>query len=814
MKRTAIAYLIYLLGLFSLILIFKNVIVGFLNWSLVLPIFSQVSSSYPTDAAILIFLLAAISYYLIRTCKLCVISARDFIFPFTALFLYLMARFAGIWSFVGFAFWNGLYYADIIVVFILVVVLRMLYNKQWEDSSLREKLEGFIRKFERKFVKFIIGRARIGGWNPSSEKVSNKGFRIDEPSGEDDYSRRQFASTVVQLMRNTKARQGAFSVGINGCWGSGKTSFLNLMKRKIPQAGRIQIDFRAWMCSSPNEIVVEFFKTLKRELSPLNPRIDNRTDRYIDALIEMDSSNSIRALKQIICEVPSAAKGYDDLSKEIRAINRRIYVFIDDLDRMDAKEIMEVLRLVRNTANFPNLFYIMAYDKEYVVKTLSEANYHNPEKYLEKIINVDLFLPGFEPETVVLQLIRLIEEILKEKFDIDEIEDAANYLSGYLTTKIPQKNSVFTFRDMNRYLNSLSVIIEAFFEQGEKEDISLRDVVVLELIKYYHRDVYEVLKCNPGKYFALEKDRYIIIKDSKEGTIPLQLLKDLVSNYAKNSISYCANYYRYFAFRLMSEDIAYLEFRSNMYNENPREKLEKWEVEGKQEAVKLHFRRLFTSEDLDIGAFLNLLVIYGASVYSDEDHRRNRFESLLNLYNLLQTNRRDIDLYRIPISYLYYGGSSLSDSPQTKHELHKLNKDILLRFFGDTSDEFVYAKIALLISISPRSLIEKEMPDLFINLFTKLSDDIGKNDERDYLIVDLITYIASSTLDSLRYRLGVLCRDKMEKNPEPWLKMLLRRDGGKYIQKTSLSFIWGSMDEFNKWLKRVKGCEEYKGSYY
>lgn len=795
MKRTLITYLIYLIGLFSLILIFKNVIVGFLNWSLILPIFSQVSSSYPTDAAVLIFLLVVISCYLIRTWKLSVINAREIILLFAVLILYLMVRIEGIWSFVEFAFWNGIYYADIIVAFISVVVLKMLFVCLKTMGCF-----ALIRNWLRK----------VGGCSESSEISEIKGFRIDEPSGEDDYLRRQFASTVVELMRNTEANQGAFSVGINGCWGSGKTSFFSLMKKEMQQADCIQIDFRAWMCSSPNEIVVEFFKTLKRELSPLNPRIDNRTDRYIDALIEMDSSNSIRALKQIICEVPSAAKGYDDLSREIRAINRRIYVFIDDLDRMDAKEIMEVLRLVRNTANFPNLFYIMAYDKGYVIRTLEEANYHNSEKYLEKIINVDLSLPGFEPETVVLQLIRLIEELLKEQFGKDEIALATEYLSQYITENVPNTNSVFTFRDMNRYLNSLSVTLEAFFKHVGKEDISLRDILVLELIKYYHRDVYEVLKCNPGKYFELENDRYIIIKTLKEETIPLQLLKDLVSNYAKNSISYCANYYRYFAFRLMSEDIAYLEFRSNMYEEDPSKKIMEWERNNKREAIKLHFRRLFTSEDLDIGAFLNLLVIYGGSVYSDKDHRGNQFERFLNLYNLLQTNRRDIDLYRIPLSYLYYGGSSASDSPQTKHELHKLNKDILLRFFGDTSDESVYTKIALLISISPRSLIEEDMPDLFINLFTKLSDNIGDNDEHNCLIEDLIAYIANSTLNSLHYRLRVLCRDKMEKNPESWLRTLLRRNGGKCIEKTALSFIWGSMDEFEDWLNSLEGFDDYK----
>lgn len=64
---------------------------------------------------------------------------------------------------------------------------------------------------------------------------------------------------------------------------------------------------------------------------------------------------------------------------------------IDDLDRLDADEILEVLKLIRNTANFPYLKFVVACDRKYVIEQLRSRAID--EKYLEKIFMVDFQLP-------------------------------------------------------------------------------------------------------------------------------------------------------------------------------------------------------------------------------------------------------------------------------------------------------------------------------------------------------------------------------------------------------------------------------------
>lgn len=45
-------------------------------------------------------------------------------------------------------------------------------------------------------------------------------------------------------------------------------------------------------------------------------------------------------------------------------------VVIDDLDRLEGTELMAVLKLIRITANFKNLIFIVAYDKGFVANAL------------------------------------------------------------------------------------------------------------------------------------------------------------------------------------------------------------------------------------------------------------------------------------------------------------------------------------------------------------------------------------------------------------------------------------------------------------
>lgn len=65
------------------------------------------------------------------------------------------------------------------------------------------------------------------------------------------------------------------------------------------------------------------------------------------------------------------------IADKLKDIDSKIVVAIDDIDRLDSNELFEVLRLIRNTANLPNLIFLVTYDKDYVIKQLKNKGISN-----------------------------------------------------------------------------------------------------------------------------------------------------------------------------------------------------------------------------------------------------------------------------------------------------------------------------------------------------------------------------------------------------------------------------------------------------
>ena len=91
-----------------------------------------------------------------------------------------------------------------------------------------------------------------------------------------------------------------------------------------------------------------------------------------------------------------------DLSDKFLRLSRPVvvFVFIDDIDRLEREEVFEVLRLIRNTADLNNTIYLVAYDKEYVTTVLEEKNIKDAASYLEKIFPVEVHLPKVEDNLI------------------------------------------------------------------------------------------------------------------------------------------------------------------------------------------------------------------------------------------------------------------------------------------------------------------------------------------------------------------------------------------------------------------------------
>ena len=114
----------------------------------------------------------------------------------------------------------------------------------------------------------------------------------------------------------------------------------------------------------------KYFKPLKSLTSGFGKGL---TDLY-------DSKNSLEQQKR---------KVIDALSSQ----SQKLIVIIDDIDRLNNEQIRLIFQLVNSLAGFPNMIYLLSFDREVVARALSDEQKCNGEEYLEKIIQVPFEVP-------------------------------------------------------------------------------------------------------------------------------------------------------------------------------------------------------------------------------------------------------------------------------------------------------------------------------------------------------------------------------------------------------------------------------------
>ena len=210
-------------------------------------------------------------------------------------------------------------------------------------------------------------------------------------------------------------------VGVFGPWGSGKTSFINLARREFRRADVPVLDFNPWLFSGTDQLVGRFFSELSAEMGETSSleQIGSHLRKYGDvlspAIVTISAlAGTPQAGRALIAVVKSIWKGREAPSSAMSSRNKLtkalaqrtdpIVVVLDDVDRLPIDEIRELFKLVRLTASFPNLIYVVSCDRLRVEAALED---HEPSfrgNYLEKIFQWFINVPTTSRERLRKEL--------------------------------------------------------------------------------------------------------------------------------------------------------------------------------------------------------------------------------------------------------------------------------------------------------------------------------------------------------------------------------------------------------------------------
>jgi len=300
-------------------------------------------------------------------------------------------------------------------------------------------------------------------------------------------------------------------VGLEGRWGSGKSSLLGKIEAELScvrsERPHSLVHFRPWLVGSRDALLATLFADLSAAIDRIEAdRGDASRSTKAKAAQAMDATRDFAAALgklggvielagtatalgplavagKWVKELGGAAKREApskplaalkaDLAKALKALDHRIIVTIDDLDRLEPSETLEVLRLVRSVADLPNIVYLVCYDSEVIARNIKQAaNVDDGHAYLEKVVQLTIMVP--QPEAFQLRYwfaeeLKALAGTLSEETGM-RLRTVADLEGG---------KQLGTPRAVNRALDAIRLLWPPLDEVG----LDFADLVWLQLIK-------------------------------------------------------------------------------------------------------------------------------------------------------------------------------------------------------------------------------------------------------------------------------------------------------------------------------------------
>ena len=311
-------------------------------------------------------------------------------------------------------------------------------------------------------------------------------------ASEDLLQRSKFVERIVREIDMIDASQGHV-LAVTGQWGSGKTSVLNLVKDCLQNKEMLVVDYNPWLLSGTEALVAGLFGEINAQLKQRGKQyrsIATKMLRYSElvapfaaipvagswsaGLLAMASfARKFRELRSV-----SVAAQKEQVTKALGSLDHPIVVIIDDIDRLDRSEIREIFKLVRLTANFPNVIYLLSFDRIRVENALAEDGVPG-RAYLEKIVQNGFELPMLPRKVLTREVAQALDFALEQiKVRLDrEVWD-----NTLLNIVVPAMKNM---RDVRRLAMAVRSTAAAL-----PDSVEVSDIVALESMRLFLPDAF------------------------------------------------------------------------------------------------------------------------------------------------------------------------------------------------------------------------------------------------------------------------------------------------------------------------------------
>ena len=344
---------------------------------------------------------------------------------------------------------------------------------------------------------------------------------------EDRLARGELAARLSDcLIDPSTSRATGLVVGLAGSWGSGKSSVISLVEEELRRRHKdvALVVFNPWQVSGEDTLLTGLVNELVDVVNQLS--VDPvRKGAVLQAFLRYGGrlagsipifgrgiADAAGAVEKDVAETYSVAALRDEIKQKLATFPYPIVVLIDEIDRLDDSEVRVIAKIVKAVIDFEGVSYLLAYDRERVALALGHGSRERGEAYLEKIVQLQVPLPGLSRAELRTSLIDLLAA--SGVFD--------RHLAGWRTNPrlievvdYLAENTMATIRDVKRLAASFNATSRLV--GSELDPIDLLAFVALRLrvpeIDRLILDRVDILNLVEEEYNAYWHDAYKVATD-------------------------------------------------------------------------------------------------------------------------------------------------------------------------------------------------------------------------------------------------------------------------------------------------------------
>jgi predicted KAP-like P-loop ATPase len=391
---------------------------------------------------------------------------------------------------------------------------------------------------------------------------------------QDKLGRQFFARKTAEAIARRRGRE-SFVVALQGAWGCGKSSIKNMVIEALEELSPTTavVDFAPWQLRDADILFAAFFDEIALAIGQSGDGNEERKKQLSSYGKHLTLGGS--ALKSLgtlggVVGVPGAKilellgnglgdsakialEGADalgekslkqlknELKESLRSLDCSILVVIDDIDRLDIKEMLLIFQLVKANADFPNFTYLLLLQRDVVESALAKEVGEQGRDYLDKIIQLPIDVPPISDAQRRQLLLEGLVEVCgswnlplsaEQTRELDLLW--SNGLKGML--QYP--------RDVRRLLNALE-FSGALMQGTAGWEVNLADFTALETLRVQEPKTYSRLASlkplltgprpsttqDISKRFGIENNRGDLEKEADQpGRAEMDALLELLSS--------------------------------------------------------------------------------------------------------------------------------------------------------------------------------------------------------------------------------------------------------------------------------------------